>query len=59
MLVPEAKTSIAIFVDFHENVTLKIHIILTTLNELGYLLLGVVVADKLVTDGTQQLGDLQ
>ena len=43
-------------VDLHKNVVL---IILSTLNELCYLLLGVVVADRLVTDGTQQLGHLQ
>ena len=43
-------------VDLHKNVIL---IILSTLNELCYLLLGVVVADRLVTDGTQQLGHLQ
>ena len=47
------------FVDLHENVIVNIYFILTTLNELCYLLLGVVVADGLVTNGTQQLGHLQ
>ena len=59
LLVLEAKTKIAkvdVVINQKKNVIL---IILSTLNELYYFLLGVVVADRLVTDGTQQLGHLQ